>query len=239
VSDIISGGSGANGKVSVHGKDDTALVELLAFDKESVIGVGNKNRPGRLTMYNGAATPIQNVNLTAVDATLVLGGSENGKISVLAKDGKEAIRLDAATGDITLSGADCAEDFEILGTEKIDPGTVMVIQQDGVLEPSRQAYDKRVAGVISGAGSYHPGIVLGKQQSQNNSVAIALVGRAYCKVDAEYASIEVGDLLTTSCTPGHAMKADHTLQAFGAVIGKALRPLAAGQGLIPILITLQ
>ena len=53
------------------------------------------------------------------------------------------------------------------------------------------------------------------------------------------APIEVGDLLTTSATPGHAMKATDPLKAFGAVIGKALRPLDSGQGLIPVLIALQ
>jgi hypothetical protein len=35
------------------------------------------------------------------------------------------------------------------------------------------------------------------------------------------------------------MKAADPLKAFGAVLGKALRPLHAGQALIPILITLQ
>jgi hypothetical protein len=50
---------------------------------------------------------------------------------------------------------------------------------------------------------------------------------------------KVGDLLTTAPTPGHAMKADDPLKAFGAVIGKALRPLPDGQGLIPVLIALQ
>ena len=68
---------------------------------------------------------------------------------------------------------------------------------------------------------------------------IALMGKVYCKVDASYGAIEVGDLLTTSPTPGHAMKADDPLKAFGAVIGKALQPLELGQGLIPILIALQ
>jgi len=68
---------------------------------------------------------------------------------------------------------------------------------------------------------------------------IALIGKVYCRVDAEYVPIEVGDLQTTSPTPGHAMKADDHLKAFGAVIGKALRPLRSGQGLIPILIALQ
>ena len=48
-----------------------------------------------------------------------------------------------------------------------------------------------------------------------------------------------GDLLTTSATPGHAMAAADVLKAFGIVIGKALCPLKEGQGLIPILISLQ
>jgi hypothetical protein len=58
-------------------------------------------------------------------------------------------------------------------------------------------------------------------------------------VDARYSPIEVGDLLTTSPTLGHAMKATDSQKAFGSVIGKALSPLVAGQGLIPILIALQ
>jgi hypothetical protein len=66
-----------------------------------------------------------------------------------------------------------------------------------------------------------------------------MMGKVYCKADAQYSSIEVGDLLTTSPTPGHAMKASDPLKSFGSVIGKALRPLTAGQGLIPILIALQ
>ncbi len=83
------------------------------------------------------------------------------------------------------------------------------------------------------------GMILDRQQSRNNRGPVALVGKVYCKVDAQYSPIEVGDLLTTSQTPGHAMKAIEPAKAFGAVIGKALRPLAQGQSLIPILIALQ
>jgi|SRR5215813_11489638 len=115
----------------------------------------------------------------------------------------------------------------------------MVIDNEGALLPSSQAYDKKVAGVISGAGNYKPGIVLDRQQIQDKRMPLALIGKVYCKVDAQYSPIEVGDLLTTSPTPGHAMKADDPLKAFGAVIGKALQPLATGQGLIPILVALQ
>jgi hypothetical protein len=39
--------------------------------------------------------------------------------------------------------------------------------------------------------------------------------------------------------PGFAMKANDPSKAFGAVIGKALRPLREGQGMIPILVALQ
>ena len=143
------------------------------------------------------------------------------------------------TGDVVLTNADCAEEFDIAAVEEIEPGTVMVLNQEGTLQPSHQAYDRKVAGVISGAGDYKPGIVLDKQQSSENRRPVALVGKVYCKVDAGYTSIEVGDMLTTSDTPGHAMKACDPFKAFGAVIGKALRPLREGQGLIPILIALQ
>jgi hypothetical protein len=143
------------------------------------------------------------------------------------------------TGDIFLTNADCAEDFDITAAEQIEPGTVMVINQEGVLQPGEHAYDKRAAGVIAGAGPYKSGLVLDRQPLQHNRLPVALVGKVYCKVDAQYGSIDVGDLLTTSPTLGHAMKASDPLKAFGAVIGKALRPLLAGQGLIPILIALQ
>jgi hypothetical protein len=143
------------------------------------------------------------------------------------------------TGDIRLTNADCAEDFDVLEAEQVEPGTVMVIDETGALQQSQQAYDKKVAGVVSGAGGYKPGIVLDKQQSEQTRQPIALLGKVYCKVDAQYGAIAVGDLLTTSPTPGHAMKAADQLRAFGSAIGKALCPLQAGQGMIPILIALQ
>jgi hypothetical protein len=175
------------------------------------------------------------------------GPSEfNNNISVLGdviirspQDGQTTIHVDATQGDIRLSSADCAEDFDVSGAEEIKPGTVMVIDHGGNLKASEKAYDKRVAGVISGAEGYKPGIILDQRESQANRMPMALIGKVYCKVDARYSPIEVGDLLTTSPTPGHAMKATDPLKAFGAVLGKALQGLAGGQGLLPILVSLQ
>jgi hypothetical protein len=144
------------------------------------------------------------------------------------------------TGDVILTGgADCAEDFDIANDDKVEPGTVMIMNSTGKLEEGHIAYDKRVAGVISGAGNFKPAITLDKQQTETNRQPIALLGKVYCKVDAEYAAIEVGDLLTTSSTLGYAMKALDPFKAFGSVIGKALGSLREGKGLIPILVTLQ
>ncbi len=168
-------------------------------------------------------------------------GISNG-IGVHGKGGQLAGLFEGdveVTGDLRLRNADCAEDFDIACLEQVEPGTVMVIDSEGALRPSDRAYDKRVAGVISGAGNYKPGIVLDKQKSSQNRMPIALMGKVYCKVDAIYGAIEVGDLLTTSPTPGNAMKVSDPLKALGAMIGKALQPLQEGQDLIPILIALQ
>ena len=144
------------------------------------------------------------------------------------------------TGDIRLLNADCAEDFDVLAAETAEPGTVMVIDDTGALTPCRRAYDKRVAGVVSGCGDYKPAIVLDQQAGRPDRRPIALLGKVCCKVDARFGAIEIGDLLTTCSTPGHAMKAASGVAAFGAVIGKALRPLAEGKcGLLPMLIALQ
>lgn len=145
-----------------------------------------------------------------------------------------------AGGDITCAnGSDCAEYFDVAGQAAVDAGTVMILGEDGMLLESQREYDKRVAGVVSGAGSYRPGILLDRRPVRQERKAIALAGKVFCKVDAAYGSIQAGDLLTTSPTPGHAMKVQDAHLAFGAVLGKSLRPLSAGTGLLPILVALQ
>jgi hypothetical protein len=148
------------------------------------------------------------------------------------------------TGDITLTGGqDCAEEFDFSTGTVVDPGTVMVLNQSGSLEESSQAYEKKVAGIVSGAGNYKAALVLDKRTKDhttgNKRVPIALMGKVYCKVDATSSSIEIGDLLTTSPTKGHAMKAEDPFKAFGAVIGKAMGSLKEGLGMIPVLVALQ
>ena len=142
------------------------------------------------------------------------------------------------SGDIRLVNADCAEEFALERGGTVEPGTVMVLGEGGGLRPSAAAYDRRVAGVVSGGGDYRPGIILGEGSGGGAGVALALIGRVACRVDATREPVAVGDLLTTSDLPGHAMKASDPARAFGAVIGKALAPLERGTGLVPILVAL-
>jgi hypothetical protein len=67
---------------------------------------------------------------------------------------------------------------------------------------------------------------------------VTLGAFAHCKVDADFAAIKAGDLLTTSPTKGHAQKVLDPSKAVGAILGKALGSLHKGQGKIPVLVLL-
>jgi hypothetical protein len=142
--------------------------------------------------------------------------------------------------DVILSGAVCAEEFDLEPASRREPGTVLVIGPDRRLVHCASAYDKRVAGVVSGAGDRRPGIVLGRRHNWSGTagVPVALSGTVDCWVDATEAPVDIGDLLTTSPTPGHAMRATDSHRSFGAVIGKALDGLRGGIGTVPVLVTL-
>jgi hypothetical protein len=173
-------------------------------------------------------------------AALYLGAAGNeGDIRILNDAGDETIRLDGQSGDIELVSADCAEEFDISDPSLAVPGAVMVIGDEGRLSPCGQGYDTRVAGVISGAGSFRSGVMLDRRLDRVDRRPLALVGKVLALVDADQDPVSVGDVLTTSATPGHAMRATDPARAFGAVLGKALQGLDGGTGLVPILVSLQ
>ncbi len=142
-------------------------------------------------------------------------------------------------------GSDLSEQFKIRGIEaEISPSPGMVVSIDpehpGDLVVSNDAYDRRVAGIISGAGGLNPGMLMGQNGSEaDGGYPVALSGRVYCWADASKGPIEPGDLLTTSETPGHAMKVTDHDRAYGAIIGKAMTGLEEGKGLVLVLVALQ
>lgn len=111
-----------------------------------------------------------------------------------------------------------------------------------MLQPSSAAYDTRVAGIVS----IELAVALGAKDAGNpGEVPLAVAGRVPCRVDAGYGVIRPGDILTTSPTPGHAMKAqpvtagDVEFYLPGTVLGKAIGSLERGTGVIEVLVTLQ
>ena len=137
-------------------------------------------------------------------------------------------------------GLDYAEGFNVSSRcDRVGPGTVLVIDAEnpGELAISTRPYDRRVAGIVSGARGLGAGVRLGGGSFDHD---VALAGRVYCNVVAGAEPIQPGDLLTTSHVPGHAMKVADAAASQGAILGKAMEPLAAGQsGTILVLVTLQ
>lgn len=142
-------------------------------------------------------------------------------------------------GGTQVGGADFAEDVAVVpGHWKYEPGDVMVISSTAnSLELSDSAYDTRVAGIYS----TKPG-VLGMSRAATAASAripLAVVGIVPCKVSTENGEIRVGDLLVAAHTPGYAMKGTDRSLMIGAVLGKALEPIADGKGMVNVLVSLQ
>jgi len=245
---------GNTGKITVIGSNEVSRAVLQATASGSYfllkdstgkdrIGICSGN--GYVSLRDSASKQRIFLNGSAGDISLrnnmererISMSGRTGNITLRNNNSRSTISLDGNTGIITSANQDLAEEFEVTGSS--EPGTVMVIEKKNKLRSSYKAYDKKVAGVVSGINEKAPGIILGRKNSPKSKAALALTGKVYCKVDTEFSPIQVGDMLTTSPTEGHAMKAQDPIQAFGAVIGKALEGLKNGKGTIPMIVSLQ
>lgn len=234
---------GGNQTIKFYTSTGALIAELGAYGNLRIGGTGGD---GDIEVYRSDNR--RSLHVDGEGANIWLGGNGADGDIVLFPAGAvndntvsgSTIHLDADAGDIILRNADAAEDFDVLSdSDPAGPGDVLVIDDERRLRRSTQAYDRRVAGVVSGAGDFRPGLVLDRHHDQADRLPVALMGKVFAKVTASPGGVRVGDLLTTSPVPGHAMRADDPMRAFGAVIGKALAPLPEGQGLVPILVSLQ
>lgn len=227
------GGTGSNGNLNLVGSKSKRRIRLDADGGEVMLFPF-------MAGTNPESSEHATIHLGADQARIRAGGNgRDGNVVVRNAKGATVINLDGEKGDILLENADCAEEFDV-EDPTLEPGSVLVLSDEpGRLRVSDAPYDTRVAGILSGAGDYRPAIVLDRKPEREGRRPIALVGKVWCKVEADSAPIGVGTLLTTSSLPGRAMAATDRERAFGAVLGKALAPLAAGVGMVPVLVGLQ
>jgi hypothetical protein len=114
------------------------------------------------------------------------GGAGAGDVRIWTKGGTQKLRIGTANNSNVLAvsnegaqingrtitnvleitgGSDLAEPFEMSHAEPLPAGALVVIDKDnpGKLKLATEAYDKRVAGVISGAGGVNPGLTLSQE----------------------------------------------------------------------------
>lgn len=151
------------------------------------------------------------------------------------------------------SGWDIAEWIKNSYSGPIQPGNIVVIDDKNKgVKLSEKENDTGIAGIVS----KNPGDCGGylrrnnifysdKKMHAKGYIKLALAGQVVCKADAYYGEIKRGDLLATSPTPGHAMKAKpigelngHPVYPQGCIVGKALEPLKEGKGKILVLVCL-
>ncbi|WP_229312298.1 hypothetical protein [Larkinella punicea] len=238
------------GKVKVGTTDNEARLSVASESdmQLKLINPGGGGAAWRIGVANstwsaGAGKLVFSKTASSDDATMVI--TPAGNVGIGLTTPSKTLQVNGTTSTKVLEitgGSDLAEHFDIEADEMLLPGTVVSIDPNkpGQLRVARQAYDKTVAGIVSGAGDVQPGMLMGQAGTlASGQHPVALTGRVYCRVDAGFGAIQPGDLLTTSPTTGHAMKATDSGKAQGAILGKAMTSLETGTGLVLVLVSLQ
>jgi hypothetical protein len=220
-------------KPPLGGGMETLNVGVLGGVDYGVAGVSK----GKDT-YGVVAQSVEGTGLYAKGGPEGLAAWFDGSVLIRGK-----VRIASQTTGQTLlelgDGLDYAEGFDVSDNSDVGPGSVLVIDpaHPGNLRLSTTAYDTKVAGIVAGAKGLGSGVRLGTGQFDKD---VALAGRVYCNVDATSTGVRPGDLLTTSTTPGYAVKVVDHVRAQGAILGKAMESLEQGKkGQILVLVTLQ
>ncbi|MBD3333040.1 hypothetical protein GF356_09315 [candidate division GN15 bacterium] len=179
-----------------------------------------------------------------IDAPGGVGVNQQSPQDTLDVNGTTRTKVLRITG-----GSDLAETFPSSGdcTIKPRPGMVLSIDPDnpGALRVTRDSYDRRVAGVYSGANGLGTGMVMGQEGCVltghgTGRLPVAMTGRVWVYVDESAGRVAPGDRLTTSgVKPGYAMKVTDNARSVGAVIGKAMTPVDPESGMALVLVNLQ
>jgi len=244
---ITNGGNVGVGTTSPRAKLETRGNVLLSGERPKFL-FDSDGEQGGLAIYpylNGRyiiLTPTDFSGNELPVSEIRLGGQglfNDARVKLVVND-----TMSAKVIEIT-GGSDIAEPYSVSPADDVKPLPGMVVcidpENEGKMRVASKAYDKLAGGILSGANGIKPGLTLRQEGTiADGEMAVASVGRVYCWCDADAnGAIEAGDLLTTSDTPGHAMKVTDYDRSQGATIGKAMTSLKSGKGLVLVLVTLR
>ena len=218
-------------------RKDGNHVQLAKYGLKLDASDGNKFK----LLYGGSG---------AFTTTAALVVDTAGNVGIGTNSPAAGTRLDVTgaghfTGNVTVDGIIYAKYQDVAewvpSEGEMPAGTVVILNplKTNAVIPSTRAYDTAVAGVVSD----QPGVLLGV--GGENKAKIATTGRVKVHVDARAHAVHIGDLLVTSDIPGTAMLSEPLdlggvkIHRPGTLIGKALEPLANGEGEILVLLSLQ
>jgi len=230
--------------------DATALGANANAAKSFTVALGGTGNDA-VTVAIGTSTPFSDYSLDVENSgprinSGVVVNATGGNLYLGMTKGTHKFRVDTngevfADGGYQSSGADFAESVAVHGSNSLyEPGDLLVIERGAQrrLNLSHTPYSTLVAGIYS----TKPGLLATPHAIDDKlegEVPLAIVGIVPCKVTTENGPIREGDLLVTSSRAGYAMKGTNRRRMLGAVVGKAMEPLARGNGVIQVLVTLQ
>jgi len=139
----------------VFGESDSGFgIYAASKTNDAVHGVTASSNAGVSGNNTGTGPGVSGINTGTGPG--IYGTSTTGNAGQFS--GNVAVTGALTAMDVILTGADCAEEFDAHQGAAIEPGSVVAFDDRGALITSNQPYNKRVAGVVSGAGSYRPGV---------------------------------------------------------------------------------
>jgi hypothetical protein len=221
-------------------KEGTTRIRLGTDDDSVTIFDSEGHQAFRLNSRNAildVGGPFGDVpgDFTGIEGDIrVYDGAGRIRVHIDGQDGAmKFLRHTPSSPHTFTTATTLAVEFDIHRESMLDPGTVMVMRDDGELEDCREFEDRRVVGVLLHERPH--GIVLDHRPSLDGRRSVAVAGKTFCKFDPAFGEVEPGSLLTTTSNRGHAGKSNRVP---GTIVGKALG-FPTEDGLIEILVSLQ